>query len=111
MRDEYPGHRTLRDGVVPWTWDVGLGIAPDDGLPLYGPGFVLFASVENAACIYHSGHGTRALYYDYVVSFNLVNCSSKTHFSHLSCPLSTSILVYPSIPLSYYPTISTLTTM
>ena len=108
MRDEYPGHRTLRDGVVPWTWDVGLGIAPDDGLPLYGPGFVLFASVENAACIYHSGHGTRALYYDYVVSFNLVNCPSKT-FSPIyaiHCPLSffhPRIFFYPStLSLLYY---------
>ena len=51
MRDEYPGHRTLLYGVVSWTWDVGFGIEPDDGLPLYGPGFVLFASVENAVCI------------------------------------------------------------
>lgn len=106
MRDEYPGHRTLRDGVVPWTWDVGLGIAPDDGLPLYGPGFVLFASVENAACIYHSGHGTRALYYDYVVSFNLVNCPSKT-FSPIyaiHCPLS---FFHPRI-FFYLSTLSTL---
>lgn len=94
--------------------DLGLAMAPADGLPLYDPDFVLFAHLLlRMQPVYRiPGHGTRELYMtDYVVSFNLVNCSSKTHFSHLSCPLSTSILVYPSIPLSYYPTISTLTTM